>query len=114
MLGKGDVDRDQEKAFQGVGGLTVATGDASLRGIKTGTGGSGKVASITGLRGSGEIAGGSTGNVGPERRVNAVVKSEAPAVDGELDPGVVAREVRARMGAIKGCYERAPQAQPQA
>ena len=29
VLGKGDVDRDQEKAFQGVGGLTVATGDAA-------------------------------------------------------------------------------------
>jgi hypothetical protein len=111
VLGKGDVDRDQEKAFQGVGGLTVATGEA-LRGIKSGTGGSGKVASITGLRGSGEIAGGSTGNVGPERRVTAVVKSEAPAVDGSLDPGVITREVRARMGAIKACYERALKRNP--
>jgi hypothetical protein len=112
VLGKGDVDRDQEKAFQGVGGLTVATGDASLRGIKTGTGGSGKVASITGLRGSGEIAGGSTGNVGPERRVTAVVKDQAPAVDGDLDPGVISSEVRKRMGAIKGCYERSLKRNP--
>ncbi len=56
VLGKGDVDRDQEKAFEGVGGLSVATGDASLRGIKSGTGGSGRVASINGLRGGGEIA----------------------------------------------------------
>ena len=61
VLGKGDVDRDQEKAFQGVGGLTVATGDAALRGVKTGTGGSGKVANISGLRGAGSIAGGDTG-----------------------------------------------------
>ncbi len=113
VLGKGDVDRDQEKAFQGVGGLTVATGDAALRGIKTGTGGSGKVASITGLRGSGEIAGGSTGTVGPERRVSAVVKtSEPPTVDGSLDPGVIAREVRQRMLAIKGCYERSLKRNP--
>ncbi|HEY0714345.1 MAG TPA: hypothetical protein VGF45_16805, partial [Polyangia bacterium] len=74
VLGKGDVDRDQEKAFQGVGGLTVATGEGSLRGIKTGTGASGKVASIEGLRGGGDIAGASTGDVGPERRVTAVVK----------------------------------------
>jgi TonB family protein len=112
VLGKGDVDRDQEKAFQGVGGLSVATGDASLRGIKSGTGGSGRVASITGLRGSGEIAGGSTGNVGPERRVTAVVKPETPSVDGELDPGIIAKEVRARIGAIKGCYERALKRNP--
>jgi hypothetical protein len=112
VLGKGDVDRDQEKAFQGVGGLSVATDDASLRGVKSGTGGSGRVASITGLRGSGDIAGGSTGNAGSERRVTATVKSEPPAVDGDLDPGIVAREVRARMGAIKGCYERALKRNP--
>jgi hypothetical protein len=112
VLGKGDVDRDQEAAFKGVGGLTVATGDASLRGIKTGTGGSGKVASITGLRGSGEIAGGSTGTTGPERRVTAVVKNETPAIDGDLDPSVVTSEVRKRMGAIKSCYERALKRNP--
>lgn len=112
VLGKGDVDRDQEKAFAGVGGLTVATGDAALRGVKTGTGGTGKVANIAGLRGSGSIAGGSTGDVGPERRVTAVVKGEAPNVDGELDPNIVTKEVRARMGAIKGCYERALKRNP--
>ena len=112
VLGKGDVDRDQEAAFKGVGGLTVATGDASLRGVKTGTGGSGKVASITGLRGSAGIAGGDTGGVGTERKVTAVVRSEPPAVDGELDPGIVAKEVRARMGAIRGCYERALKRNP--
>ncbi len=106
VLGKGDVDRDQEKAFQGVGGLSVATGEGQLRGIKTGTGGSGKVASISGLRGGADISGASTGSVGPERRVTGVVKSEAPSVDGELDPGIVAKEVRNRMSAIKACYER--------
>ncbi len=112
VLGKGDVDRDQEKAFQGVGGLSVATSEGSLRGIKTGTGASGKVASIAGLRGSGEIAGASTGSVGPERKVNAIVKTEPPAVDGQLDPAIVAKEVRSRMGAIKGCYERSLKRNP--
>lgn len=112
VLGKGDVDRDQEKAFQGVGGLAVATGDANLRGVKTGTGGTGKVASISGLRGGGDIAGASTGTVGGERRVTGVVKSEAPAVDGELDPNIVAKEVRSRLGAIKACYERALKRNP--
>ena len=112
VLGKGDVDRDQEKAFQGVGGLTVATSDASLRGVKTGTGGSGKVADISGLRGAGTIAGGSTGAGMTEKRVSGIVKSEAPAVDGELDPSLVSKEVRARLGAIKACYERALKRNP--
>jgi outer membrane biosynthesis protein TonB len=112
VLGKGDVDRDQEKAFQGVGGLTVATGDAALRGVKTGTGGGGRVASIGNLRGSGEIASGSTGSVGPERRVSGIVRPEAPSVDGELDAGLIAKEVRARLGAIKGCYERSLKRNP--
>jgi hypothetical protein len=112
VLGKGDVDRDQEQAFQGVGGLTVATGDGNLRGVKTGTGGSGKVASISGLRGGGTIAGGETGAGVGERRVSGVVRSEAPAVDGDLDPGLVAREVKSRMSAIKACYERALKRNP--
>jgi outer membrane biosynthesis protein TonB len=112
VLGKGDVDRDQEKAFQGVGGLTVATGDASLRGVKSGTGGSGKVANISGLRGAGSIAGGSTGAGLTEKRVTGIVKSEAPAVDGALDPSLVSKEVRTRIGAIKACYERALKRNP--
>ena len=112
VLGKGDVDRDQEKAFQGVGGLTVATGDAALRGVKTGTGGSGKVANISGLRGAGSIAGGDTGAGSTEKRITGIVKSEAPAVDGALDPALVSKEVRARIGAIKACYERALKRNP--
>jgi TonB family protein len=112
VLGKGDVDRDQEKAFQGVGGLTVATGDAALRGVKTGTGGSGKVANISGLRGAGSIAGGDTGAGSTEKRITGIVKSEAPAVDGELDPSLVSKEVRTRIGAIKACYERALKRNP--
>jgi len=112
VLGKGDVDRDQEKAFQGVGGLTVATGDASLRGVKSGTGGSGKVANISGLRGAGSIAGGDTGAGSTEKRITGIVKSEAPAVDGALDPSLVSKEVRTRIGAIKACYERALKRNP--
>jgi TonB family protein len=112
VLGKGDVDRDQEKAFQGVGGLTVATSDASLRGVKSGTGGSGKVADIGSLRGAGNIAGGNTGAGVVEKKVSGVVKSEAPAVDGALDPALVSKEVRARIGAVKACYERALKRNP--
>jgi hypothetical protein len=112
VLGKGDVDRDQQRAFEGVGGLSVATGDAALRGVKSGTGGSGRVANIAGLRGAGSIAGASTGNVGAERRVTAVVRNDPPAVDGQLDPNIIVKEVRARMGAIKACYERALKRNP--
>ena len=39
-------------------------------------------------------------------------RSEAPAVDGDLDPGIISAEVRKRMGAIKGCYERALKRNP--
>jgi outer membrane biosynthesis protein TonB len=106
VLGKGDVDRDQEKAFQGVGGVGVANNNDQLRGIKSGGSGSGRVASVGGLRGGGSIAGGGTGAAATEKKVSGVVKSEAPAVDGELDPAMVAKEVRTRLGAIKACYER--------
>ncbi len=112
VLGKGDVDRDQEKAFQGVGGVGVANNNDQLRGIKSGGSGSGRVASVTGLRGGGSIAGGGTGAAATEKKVSGVVKSEAPAVDGELDPAMVAKEVRTRLGAIKACYERALKRNP--
>src|SRR5215831_5132965 len=112
VLGKGDVDRDQEKAFQGVGGVGVASANDQLRGIKSGGSGSGRVASVGGLRGGGSIAEGGTGNAAAEKHVTAVLKTEAPAVDGELDPGLIAKEVRARQGAIKACYERALKRNP--
>ena len=112
VLGKGDVDRDQEKAFQGVGGIGVANNNDQLRGIKSGGSGTGRVASVTGLRGGGSIEGGGTGGPAAEKKVSGVVKSEAPAVDGELDPAMVAKEVRTRLGAIKACYERALKRNP--
>ena len=86
VLGKGDVDRDQEKAFQGVGGVGVASGNDSLRGIKSGGSGSGRVADAGNLRGGAGIAGAETGKGAGERTVKAAIKTETPAVDGELDP----------------------------
>jgi len=111
VLGKGDVDRDQEKAFQGVGGVGVASAD-SLHGIKSGGSGSGRVADAGSLRGGAGIAGGETGKGAGERTVKGAIKTEAPAVDGELDPNMVAKEVRSRLGAIKACYERALKRNP--
>ena len=111
VLGKGDVDRDQEKAFQGVGGVGVANND-SLRGIKSGGSGSGRVADAGSLRGGAGIAGAETGKGAGERTVKGAIKTEAPAVDGDLDPNMVAKEVRSRLGAIKACYERALKRNP--
>ena len=111
VLGKGDVDRDQEKAFQGVGGVGVANAD-SLRGIKSGGSGSGRVADAGNLRGGAGIAGAETGKGAGERTVKGAIKTEAPAVDGDLDPNMVAKEVRSRLGAIKACYERALKRNP--
>ena len=111
VLGKGDVDRDQEKAFQGVGGVGVANSD-SLRGIKSGGSGSGRVADAGSLRGGAGIAGAETGKGAGERTVKGAIKTEAPAVDGDLDPNMVAKEVRSRLGAIKACYERALKRNP--
>jgi len=112
VLGKGDVDRDQENAFKGVGGVGIASGNDSLRGIKSGGSGSGRVADAGSLRGGAGIAGGGTGQGAGERTVKAAIKTEAPAVDGELDPNMVAKEVRSRLGAIKACYERALKRNP--
>jgi outer membrane biosynthesis protein TonB len=112
VLGKGDVDRDQENAFKGVGGVGIASGNDSLRGIKSGGSGSGRVADAGSLRGGGSIAGGGTGSGAGERTVKGAIKTEAPAVDGELDPNMVAKEVRSRLGAIKACYERALKRNP--
>jgi outer membrane biosynthesis protein TonB len=112
VLGKGDVDRDQEKAFQNVGGVGVASGNDQLRGIKSGGSGSGRVADVGGLRGGGSIASGGTGQGAAEKTVKGAIKTEAPAVDGELDPNMVAKEVKSRLGAIKACYERALKRNP--
>ena len=64
------------------------------------------------LRGGAGIAGGGTGQGAGERTVKAAIKTEMPAVDGELDPNMVAKEVRSRLGAIKACYERALKRNP--
>jgi hypothetical protein len=57
-------------------------------------------------------SGGEPGEGQPVKPVRGVVKSEAPSVDGPLDPSLVSKEVRARIGAIKACYERALKRNP--
>jgi hypothetical protein len=100
----GDVSGDADKVFAQVGGVGVAGAGGGLRSAK-GAGGSGT------LRGGGSLRASGPGEVGTgersgERAVHAVVKDSAPTdVDGSLDPGVIAKEIRSRLGAIKACYE---------
>jgi hypothetical protein len=101
----GDVSGDADKVFAQVGGVGVAgAGAGGLRSAK-GAGGSGT------LRGGGSLRASGPGEVGTgerqgERAVKGIVKDSAPTdVDGTLDPGVIAKEIRGRLGAIKACYE---------
>jgi hypothetical protein len=102
----GDVSGDADKVFASVGGVGVASsGDGGgLRSAK-GAGGTGS------LRGGGSLRAGGPGDVGTgdkggERAVKAVVKDSTPTdVDGSLDPSVIVKEIRSRIGAVKACYE---------
>lgn len=99
----GDVSGDADKVFAQVGGVGVATTGGGLR--SKGAGGSGSLRGGGSLRasGPGEVG---TGERGGERAVKGIVKDSAPTdVDGSLDPSVIAREIRGRLGAIKACYE---------
>ena len=113
VLGKGDVDRDQEKAFQGVGGVGVASGNDSLRGIKSGGSGSGRVADAGSLRGGAGIAGGEhrqgRGRADRQgRHQDRDARRRRRAGSRTWSPR---RSVR-RLGAIKACYERALKRNP--
>ena len=68
--------------------------------------------SVAGLPSVPALARGDTGEGTTERRVHGIVKSQAPSVEGEMDPALVSKEVRARVGAVKACYERALRRQP--
>ena len=104
LIGKGDISGDADKVFSQVGGVGVAgAGGAGLRGKGTGGGGS--------MRGGGSLKAGGPGEVGSGERggehvVKGTVKDSAPTdVDGSLDPSIIAKEIRGRLGAIKACYE---------
>jgi len=102
----GDVSADADKVFAQVGGVGVAGSGAGggLRSAK-GAGGTGSLRGGGSLRasGPGEVG---TGEKGTEHAVKAMVKESAPQdVDGSLDPSVIAREIKGRLGAVKACYE---------
>jgi len=107
LINRGDPGADADRAFADIGGVGVASagsGGAGLAG--RGGSGAGEAVGIEGLRGVEGPASVDTGARGKEKRVKGIVKSEAPSVDGSIDAGVIARELRRRMGAIRACYER--------
>ena len=115
VLGQGDVGADQDALLKQVAGVDVATGDTStLRGPAGGKG-SGEAADIAQVRMKGGDATVKTGGAGTERKVKGNVKRKnAAAVDGTgaLNPQEVNKVIGRRMGAIKGCYERALRRDP--
>jgi hypothetical protein len=70
-------------------------------GQETSAGAPSKIASIGSLRGGDRVASASYEGGG----VRAVVKHGPATVSGGLDAEIVQREVRARLGAIRACYE---------
>ena len=101
----GDVSGDADKVFAAVGGVGVAgAGSGGLQSAK-GTTGSGS------LRGGGSLKAGQIGEVGTggpaaEHVVHGTVKDSAPTdVDGSLDANVIAKEIKARLGGVRACYE---------
>lgn len=116
VLRGGDVGADQDELLSQVSGVGIATGDAAgaLRGPAGGKG-SGEAADISQLRMAGGDADVRTSGAGSERAVRGDVKRRNPtAVDGTgvLSAQEVAKVVNRRIGAIKGCYERALRRNP--
>lgn len=115
VLSQGDVGADQDELLKQVQGVNVATGDSNrLRGPAGGKG-SGEAADIGQVRMKGGDAEIKTGGAGNERKVRGQVKRKnAAAVDGTgaLNPQEVNRVIGRKMGAIKGCYERALRRDP--
>ena len=119
LLGAGEVDRAQEEVLRDLGGVTTASAEM-LRGLTLrDTATTGRVARVGDLRALdvGDIA--RAVDVGParERRVEPVVRVDAPEVNnGTADDSAmaaIAREIRGRMSAVRGCYERALRRNPQ-
>lgn len=103
LLKGGDVSGDADKTFASIGGVGVA-GTGAGGGIRGG-GGTGTLRGGGSLKasGPGEVG---TGDKGGERAVKGTVKDSTPTdVDGTLDPSVLVKEIRSRLGAIKACYE---------
>jgi hypothetical protein len=85
---------------------------APSSGGETGTGGSGKVSGGSPEPGTGSGVLGGTGGGATDKQAAGGVKDETPVVVGDLDPSVVAKEVHARTGAVRACYDRSLRKNP--
>lgn len=104
VLGNTSGAADIGAALAGAGGVGVATADALGAGGPKG-GGSGQVAGIgdLGTSGGGDVNLGTHKDVAVKGRVT----DSTPDVDSaDVDPGAVARYVKARIKAIQNCYEK--------
>lgn len=114
LLGSGDPGTDSDKAFAGVGGLTVGGRGGRGGGLRgKGGGGSGKGVGIGDLGGRvggpDEVATGGTVN---EKVPKAVVTPNRAEIDGTMNTDAVARTIRLGMPAIRTCYQRALKRNP--
>lgn len=115
LIGSGDPGTDVDKAFSGVGGLTVAgPGGGKGGGLSgKGSGGTGKAVGI------GDIGGrvGGPGEVGvggsvQERVPKAIVKSEDADIDGTMNSDATYRVIRRGMTCVTSTYQRSLKRDP--
>jgi len=114
VLRGGDVGADQDELLAQVSGVGVATeGDSKLRGPAGGKG-TGEAADISQLRMKGGDVAVKTGGASERKIKGKVKRKNAAAVDGTgaLNPAAVNKVITRKMGAIKGCYERALRRDP--
>jgi TonB family protein len=114
LLGSGDPGTDTDKAFQGVGGVTVAGRGGKGGGLRgKGGGGTGKGVGIGDLGGRvggpGQVG---TGGAVTEKVPKAMVKQSRAEIDGTMNTDAVARTIRLGMPAITACYQRALKRNP--
>ena len=115
LIGSGDPGTDMDKAFSGVGGLTVAGRGKGLGGGLRGRGGggSGKAVGIGDLGSrTGAVSGVKTGRMVKERVPKAMIKQSRPQIDGTMNASTTYRTLRSGMRCVRGRYQRALKRDP--
>ena len=114
LIGAGDPGTDMDKAFSGVGGLTVAGRGKMGGGLRgRGGGGSGKAVGIGDLGSRvGGVKGVGTGKMVKERVPKAVVKQSRPDIDGTMNSNATYRILKRGMRCVKARYQRALKRDP--
>lgn len=111
LIGAGGADTGADRAFSGVGGLTVSgrAGQDLMAG--GGTGSAVGIGDLGGkVRGPGNVG---TGRMVRERVPRAVVKRAKAQISGAINADTVARAIRRGMREVTSCYQRALKANPQ-